>query len=49
MFCLLMTMYDQLEEEGSIDVYQTAKLYRTQRPQFIETEVFVFMFFLKLL
>ena len=43
-FCLLSTLLDQLEKEQSVDVYQTAKLYRLQRPKLIETEVTIYIY-----
>lgn len=31
-FCALSTIYDQLHQEGSIDIYMVAKLYHLKRP-----------------
>ena len=38
-FCLVSSLYDQIEHEQNVDVFLAAKLFRTQRPKLIETEV----------
>ncbi|XP_046839781.1 receptor-type tyrosine-protein phosphatase alpha-like [Xenia sp. Carnegie-2017] len=37
-FCLVSSLYDQIEHEQNVDVFLAAKLFRTQRPKLIETE-----------
>ena len=52
-YCLLHTMYHQIEREKSVSIYQIARLYNHQRPRCVSTLVrtwnryfFFFFFFL---
>ena len=50
-YCLLHTMYHQIEREKSVSIYQIARLYNHQRPRCVSTLVrtwnryFFFFFF----
>ena len=52
-YCLLHTMYHQIEREKSVSIYQIARLYNHQRPRCVSTLVrtwnrsFFFFFFTK--
>ncbi|XP_028398210.1 receptor-type tyrosine-protein phosphatase alpha-like isoform X2 [Dendronephthya gigantea] len=37
-FCLISSLYDQIDREESVNVFHAAKLFRIQRPKLIETE-----------
>jgi hypothetical protein len=38
-FCALMTLYDALQHEASVDVYTVSKLYHMKRPHVFPNEV----------
>lgn len=38
-FCALMTLYDALQHEASVDVYTVCKLYHMKRPHVFPNEV----------
>ena len=39
LFCLVSSLYDQIEHEKCVDIFQAAKLCCIQRPKLIENEV----------
>ncbi len=47
MFLTLSIVLERIRYEGIVDVFQTVKLLRTQRPALVQTEVYIKIFLSK--
>ena len=43
-FCTLSIVLERMRSEGVVDIFQTVKLLRTQRPNVVQTQVGIFPF-----
>ncbi len=48
MFLTLSIVLERIRYEGIVDVFQTVKLLRTQRPALVQTEVYIEIFLSKI-